>query len=368
MDHSWQPLLTLCVAGIALGLLGLWRGLGGYRRATLVGDTASSRIATLAAGEVRVSGTVEPAEVTLVSPLQSATCVWYRSSVHTTGRNARRVFEEERGTGFRLRDASGTIRVFPAMAVIDAPVRFKGHTGLMGDEPMELNLRSGSTFGPGGGPEVPGEVDREAAIAALLTVHPPADRVLDGEMGGGGFAGGLGAGSPQHEYVEARLEVGDVVTVVGSALPYGQLADPSGADRLDRYGDPTTGLVDPVVAAEVEAARASGQLLTPEQAWGNAAIPGFGIGEPVRAPVLDPAATPEPVAPHAAVERNERIFDIEPDALVIAAAPGSPLLVAFGAPGDVVARDRGQFLIGLAGAMLAIVSALGAALLIAGPR
>lgn len=57
---------------------GLWllaRGLTGYRDAIRIGDTATSRIATLAAGEVQVSGAIEPAELTLISPLRSTTCV-----------------------------------------------------------------------------------------------------------------------------------------------------------------------------------------------------------------------------------------------------------------------------------------------------
>ena len=356
---SW--LLVLCAAGIVLGLVGLWRGFAGYRAATLVGDTASSRIATLAAGEVRVTGTVQPAELTLVSPLQSATCVWYRATVRTTGRQSHTVLHEERGTGFRLRDASGAIRVFPSTARIDAPMKFKGHTGLLGEAPMGLELRAGSTFGPGADEQGASTLDREAAIADLLTVHPPAPSTVE-DRGSGGF--GLGAAASGREYEEARIEVGDVVTIVGVALPFGQLADPSGADRLDRYGDPTTGLDDPVVAAELEAARAGGQLLDPAQAWGNAAIPGFGIGEPVRAPLLDPRANPEAVAPAAAVERNERLFDIGPDTLVIAASPGSPLLIATGSPGEVVERDQWRFALGLLGAVLAIGSAVGAALVL----
>ena len=48
-----------------------------------------------------------------------------------------------------------------------------------------------------------------------------------------------------------------------------------------------------MLAAELAAAGAAGTLLTPEEAWGNAAIEGFGIGRPVRAPELDPGvATP----------------------------------------------------------------------------
>ena len=61
---------------------------------------------------------------------------------------------------------------------------------------------------------------------------------------------------------------------------------------------------DPEIAADFDAARAAGTLASsPEDAWGNASIPGFGIGEPVRAPHLDPEALPELVVDHETAER-----------------------------------------------------------------
>ncbi len=83
-------LLALCLLGVAAGVYLLWRGLGGYRTAVTLGDTATSSITSLAAGEVRITGTIEPAEVTLVSPLQSVPCVWYRARVEVGRRRRRR--------------------------------------------------------------------------------------------------------------------------------------------------------------------------------------------------------------------------------------------------------------------------------------
>ncbi|MEW6225240.1 MAG: hypothetical protein AB1627_11485 [Chloroflexota bacterium] len=352
MPTADPSLLGLCLAGVGVGLLLLWRGFGGYRAAARIGDTSTSRIATLAAGEVRISGVVERAEVTLVSPLQSRDCVWYRSRIRSGGRDEQELFAEERGIGFRIRDASGSIRVFPRGARIDAPDRFAERTGPLGDEPPGLALRGGSPF------TTPAE-DREAAIAALLTVRvPDPDPELSG-LGGGSFE------DSGRRYEEARLEEGDVITVVGTALPFGHLEDPSGADRLDRYGDPLAGLDDPEVAAEVAEARAAGTLLTPEEAWGNAAIPGFGIGRPVRAPELDEGVTAPVLATPEEAARIEQVFDLEPDLLVVAAAPDSPLLIATGTPGEAVAREEGRFLVGLLGAVLAIGSAVAGALLLA---
>ena len=268
----------------------MWRGLVGYRAAIRLGDIGTSRIATLAAGEVRISGTVLPAEVTLVSPLQSARCVWYRSRVSSGRDDDER--SEERGVGFRVRDASGTIRVFPRDAVVEAPDAFSARAGLFGEDPPGLRLRSGGLFGPGD------DTDRDAAIAALLTVHRP--EPVSPLLRGRGHAGGAGPGGFDAErdrarYREARLEPGDVVTVVGTAQPFGHLADPGGADRLDRVADPMVGLDDPVVAATIAEARAAGLLVPPEEAWErrDPRLRDRAAGAP---PELDPAARPLPLA------------------------------------------------------------------------
>ena len=356
---SPSALLPFCLAGIAAGLILLWRGFGGYRNAVTLGDTATSRIDSLAAGEVRISGTIEAGEATLVSPLQSVSCVWYRAEVRSRDHDSTEVFAEERAVGFRVRDADGgRIRVFPAGARIGVSPRFDEGTGLMGDAPVGLNLRTGSAYGPGAGTGDEA-IDRETAIAALLTVRAPT-------------AWGPGAGAagdvPDHgaaaEYEESRLEPGDVVTIVGMALPFGHLPDPFGADRMDRAGDPLAGLDDPMVAAEVADARAAGTLLTPEEAWGNAAIPGFGIGKPVREPELDPDADVPAVAPAEDARDAAARFDIPPDTLVLASVEGSPLLIAEGAPEAAVAREQSRFLVGLLGAMLAVVSGIVAAIIL----
>jgi len=345
-------LLAPCLAGIGAGLLLLWRGFGGYHAAARIGDTSTSQIATLAAGEVRITGRIERAEVLLVSPLQSRDCVWYRSKARTTGRNEQELFAEERGVGFRVRDASGSIRVFPRGGRVDAPDRFEADTGPLGEAPAGLALRSGGAWSQA-------VEDREAAIAALLTVRlPDPDPALAGLGGRSSEDGG-------RHYEEARLEEGDIDTVVGTALPFGHLEDPSGADRLDRHGDPLAGLDDPEVAAAVAEARAAGTLLPPEEAWGNAAIPGFGIGRPVRAPELDPGVNAPVIATPEEAARVDQVFDLEPDLLVVAQVPGSPLLVAMGTPGEAVAREEGRFFVGLPGAVLAIASAVAGALLLA---
>ena len=358
-------LAFLALAGIVGGLVLLVRGFGAYRTAGLIEGTSTSTVTSLAVGEVRVTGVVEPAELSLVSPLQSMPCVYYRSSIHqSSGRDSRTVLEEERAVGFRVRDSSGSVRVFPNGARFDVPAQFAESSGMFGDAPAGLLLRTGPAIGPG-------QPDREVQIAALLTVNPalgPGD-----DRGAGAVAwrfGGLGAvrpGTGQLQYREARIELGEVVTIMGQALPFDQVADPAGAD-VGGSGEGAFGTGgDPEVAADLAAARAAGRL-APDAAtaWGNAAIPGFGVGHPVVAPVLDPAAHALPLATTGQADRAKHTFEIEPEELVLAASPGAPLTVALGPPAEAAGRQESRFLVGLLGAVLAIAAAVALALMLTG--
>jgi hypothetical protein len=348
---SW--ILAASIAGLLAGLGLLARGLSSYRTSLLVMDTSTSTISSVAAGEVRITGIIEAAELTLVSLLQGAPCVYYHASIGNGGDGSLpdASVSEERSVGFAVRDATGSLRIFPRGARVDAPLRFHDETGLAGDEPPGLAIRTG----PATAATV---VDRAAAISDLLTVHEPTSST------GLLTAGGARREPTRREYREWRLEVGDPVTIVGRALPFRDLDDPAGVE-LGLGGDDLDG--DPDIAADLAAARAAGTLADdPATAWGNAGIPGFGIGRPVTTPVIDPAADPLPLADPAAAASTARRFEIAPDALVIAASTEVPLLIAFGTPAAVVGRDQGRFALGLVGAGLAIGSALVLALSLSG--
>ena len=356
MEDSQGFLFAVSLLGLGGGLLLLVRGLGAYRAGHGVTGIGTSRVATLAAGEVRLVGTIEADVMTLVSPLQSVPCVYYRSRIREgSGDDARTIFNEERAVGFRLRDASGSIRVFPRGARWDAPTAFDESSDWAGADPPGLRINPGAT-------RRPVVEDREAQVAALLTVRPAADLPgdgLDGEpslfstMLASGGLGGVG-GARRRDYEERRMEPGDVVTIVGSALPFSDIDDPAAADR----DDSTLALDDPEVAMNLAEARAAGLLrATPEEAWGNAAIPGFGIGRPARAPELDPEATVPVLATERESAAADTRFEIPPGELVLAAMGGAALAIHSGTPGEASARQDSRFLVGLAGAALAIVSA-----------
>jgi hypothetical protein len=342
--------LVFAGGGVITGLALLVRGLGEYRSTVRVGDTSTSTISSLAAGEVRISGVIEAAEMTLVSLLQGASCVYYRATVASSGEGSPSEggFTEERSIGFRVRDMTGSIRIFPRGAQIDAAIRFDEQTGAMGDEPAGLAIRAGVSMRLS-------EMDRETAIAELLRVRDPgmSDRPAM-----------LRGGDRRRQYRETRLEPGDAVTVVGRALPFSDLADPASSD----YGTEADLLdADPEIAADLAEARAAGILANdPEDAWGNAAIPGFGIGRPVSTPEIDPAANRLPLATADEAALAERTFEIDPDTLVLASSTEVPLLIAHGTPGAVMERSQLRYVLGLLGAVLAIASAMVFAIMISG--
>jgi hypothetical protein len=356
------PTLVIAAAGAGIigGLFLLVRGIAAFRAGEAVRGTSTSRIESLAAGEVRLVGTIAPGPVTLVSALQSVPCVYYHARiVEDRGRERTTTLDDERAVGFLLRDGTGTLRVFPRGARWDAPTCFDEPTDWAGDDPPGLDRNYGSGM-------TTATLDRDAAIAALLTVHrpdgSPADDEPRGILGGVTVLGTADLGARRH-YEERRLAPGDVVTIVGSAVPFGDIEDPATADR----DDPARALDDPEVARSLAEAREAGILAnSPEDAWGNAAIPGFGVGRPARAPELDPEARPMPVAPTGAEAAAPAVFDIPPGELVMAVTPDRPLLVRFGNPGEAVARDQGALTLGLGGALLAIVAALVLALALQG--
>jgi len=346
---SWW-ITVLAAGGVVAGLTILVRGLIDYRATSRLGDTSTSKISSIAAGEVRISGNIEAAEMTLVSLLQGASCVHYRATIGRGGEISpiESGVTEERSIGFRVRDATGDIRVFPRGARVDAPVRFDEETGAMGDEPPGLAIRTGAATQLN-------EPDRATAIAELLRLRDPAtaDRPP-----------GLYHGDRPRRYREARLEPGDAVTVIGRALPFSDLVDPVAAD-LGTEADVLDN--DPEVVADVAEARASGILTTdPEDAWGKAAIPGFGIGRPVTMPELDPAANRLPMATPDEAALAERTFEIAPNTLVLASSAEVPLLIAYGTPGAVIERSQLRYTVGLLGAVLAIASAMVFAVMISG--
>ena len=155
-------------------------------------------------------------------------------------------------------------------------------------------------------PEQMTEAQRQAAIDALLTVRPPEPPPPLVAGSGAGFTilgSGTGPSSGRgRRYREARLEPGETVTVMGQALPWADVRALRDVAELDSN-------VERTIADDIAVARDAGSLAASSaEAWGNAAIPGFGIGRPTQPPDIDPQARmpqlAEEGAHEAAIERS----------------------------------------------------------------
>ena len=338
---SVSMLTVLAGCGLVAGLVLLAGGLGAIGRSPVSATSPPRPSAPWRPARSASVASSQPAETTADSLLQSAPCVYYRATIGNGGDRTTPDWATPKSgrSGSACATRRGAFRVFPRDARVDAPVRFSGETDLDGDEPAGLALRRG-------GSTQATEVDRAMAVVALLEVHPP-----EGTAPWPGLRDRRG----HRTYRETRIEPGDPITLVGRVLPFSDLADPEGADVGRSVSRPMTRRS----AADLAAARATGRLADdPESAWGNAAIPGFGIGRPVIAPQIDPAAHALPLAAADEAAFAKRIFEIPPETLIMAASAEVPLYIAHGVPGAVVERAQLQFTVGLFGAVLAIVSAM----------
>jgi hypothetical protein len=366
MDDS-DLLLVVALGGFFSGLVLFVRGLVAYRRDRLISSVATSTLDAIAAGEVRVSGIVEPLEQTLISPLQSRSCVWYRARIETTGDGSRTLLDEERAVHFRIRDGEGHIRVVPRGARWEIEATFDEGSGITGSEPPGLDRRPGAAFAPaafslaGDDPARMTEAQRQAAIDALLTVRPPDPQSpLASPDAGRSFLRTGPATSSGRRYREARLEPGQTVTIIGQALPWSDVVAEAGSAAM-------VSAIDREVAIDIAAARASGaHAASTEEAWGNAAIPGFGIGRPTEPPALDPDVRSPRLAHPDAYDASMEPYRIPADSLVLAKAPGGSLAVYLGAPAGATQQHDLAFVLGIVGGVMAIVSALGIGALLGG--
>ena len=354
-DDLFSPWLPFVAAGLIGGIVLFVRGLVAYRRDRLISSVATSSLDGIAAGEVRVSGVVEPIDQTLISPLQSKPCVWYRARVETTGKNSRVLLNEEKTQEFRIRNETGQIRVVPRGARWEIDSAFDERTSIMGAEPVGLQRRSGAAYASfvDRDLEQMTELERQTAAQALLTVQRPIETGDDTDWDDDGGPLGVFAGNQGgRRYREARLEPGETVTLLGQAWPWSEVREtlltrqPGNNEEAD-------------IAADLAAARELGVLATsPEEAWGNAAIPGFGIGAPTVQPELDPGVH-QPDVPSAAVHREALAkYDIPDEEMVLSRGLRGGMVIYLGTPTNATSHHDFAFWVGLIGAVMAVMCAL----------
>ncbi len=207
------------------------------------------------------------------------------------------------------------------------------------------------------------ETEREVARQALLTVQQPAEAttaegwsVADGNWGMGV---GLATRRGRH-YREARLEPGEVVTILGQALPWGDVRD------VLHAWNPSSN-VEATIAEDIATARELGTLAaSPEEAWGNAAIPGFGIGTPTAQPELDERARQPETVDEDAHEDALVKYDIPDEELILSRGRKGEMAVYLGAPQAAVMHHDFAFALGVLGAFMAVFCGLGLGAILTG--
>ena len=358
---DFGPVLFIVAAGLIGGIVLFARGLIAYRRDRLISSVATSSLDGIAAGEVRVSGVVEAIDGTLISPLQSRPCVWYRARVETTGDNSRVLLDEEQSREFRIKDEAGEIRVVPRGARWEIGMAFDERTSWSGAEPTGLKRRTGAAYAAAleRDPEQMTELERETAAQALLTVQRPAALDDDWDQGGGSFLDSTR--SEGRRYREARLEPGQTVTILGQAWPWGEVQEVvlawNPSDNVERD-----------IAGDLALAREMGTLAgSPEEAWGNAAIPGFGIGSPTAMPELDPEVQPPDVPEDPSVHEDALAkYDIPDEELVLSRGLKGGMAVYVGTPQRATQHHDQAFLLGVVGAVMAALCAFGLGAMLTG--
>jgi hypothetical protein len=363
-EDIFTPALFFVVAGLVGGLALFARGLVAYRRDRLISSVATSSLDGIAAGEVRVTGVVKPIEQTLISPLQSAPCVWYRARVETTGKNSRVLLDEEKSQEFHIRNETGQIRVVPRGARWEIRPVFDEGTSWSGSEPVGLQRRSGPAYAAHveRDPEQMTELERATAAQTLLTVQQPAapepgeDWLVANDWSA---SAGLAA-STGKRYREARLEPGQTVTILGQAWPWGEVRE------VLLTWNPSSN-VEADIAGDIAYARETGTLAaSAEEAWGNAAIPGFGIDAPTAEPELDPRAH-QPDAPGGEVHEDAlEKYDIPDEELVLSRGLKGGMAIYAGSSKAATSHHDMAFVLGIVGAVMAALCAFGIGAIVTG--
>lgn len=365
MDENFSPGLFFVLAGLIGGVALFVRGLVAYRRDRLISSVATSSLDGIAAGEVRITGVVEAIDQHLISPLQSKPCVWYRARIDESGDKGRVLLNEEKAQEFRIRNETGDIRVVPRGARWELGLDFDESTGLTGGEPPGLHRRSGGSYSMALDRDVDtmNDTEQEVARQALLTVQRPVEATAPEAMGmsDANWSMSMAVGKSRgRRYREARLEPGETVTILGQALPWGDIKD-----SLHAW-DPSSN-VERAISEDLARAREIGALAaSPEEAWGNAAIPGFGIGAPTVRPELDERAhQPEPLGEEAHESAIAK-YDIPDEELVLSRGDRGEMAVYMGAPTEAVMHHDFAFALGVMGAVMAVFCALGLGAILTG--
>ena len=115
-------------------------------------------------------------------------------------------------------------------------------------------------------------------------------------------------------------------------------------------------------------AREMGVLASsPEEAWGNAAIPGFGIGAPTAMPELHPQASQPDVPDDPNVHQDAlEKYDIPDEELVLSRGLTGGMAINLGAPDRATSHHDEAFLRGVVGGVTSALCAFAVGAMLTG--
>ncbi len=118
--------LAFVVVGFLGGVMGIMWGFDEYRRTSLIRNTPTSKVRSMAMGLVEVKGTTKVADESLESPFSGEDCVFYKYEVEEyrrQGKHSRWVTIDSgrNGASFYIDDGTGQVLVDPRGAELEVP-------------------------------------------------------------------------------------------------------------------------------------------------------------------------------------------------------------------------------------------------------
>lgn len=118
--------MLLIAAGFIVGVLAIVWGFEEYRKTSLIRNTPTSKVRSMAMGLVEVKGTTKVAEEPLEAPFSGEDCVFYKYMVEEykhQGKHSRWVTIDEgrNGASFYVDDGTGQVLVDPRGAELEIP-------------------------------------------------------------------------------------------------------------------------------------------------------------------------------------------------------------------------------------------------------
>lgn len=124
-EDAFETLL-LVAGGFIVGILAIMWGFDEYRKTSLIRNTPTSKVRSMAMGLVEVKGTTRVADEPLESPFNGEDCVFYKYMVEeykNQGKHSRWVTIDEgrNGASFYVDDGTGQVLVDPRGAELEIP-------------------------------------------------------------------------------------------------------------------------------------------------------------------------------------------------------------------------------------------------------